>query len=187
MNMCLELCKPREVKVKDGKTIIIRSPQMSDLESLLEYVNSLVEEDALIKLREKMTLEKEKEWLEKSLKEIKENKRHYLVAVIDGEVVSGGELRKDFGRQSHVTEFGIAVKKEYRRLGIGTAMMKSLMDVAKKDKDIKVLHLDVYADNEPAIAMYEKLGFKEVARLKDRAQIKDRLGDQLIMDFEGEL
>ena len=39
--------------------------------------------------------------------------------------------------------------------------------------------------NNPAIKLYKKLGFKKVARLKNRVQHKGKLGDQLIMDFEG--
>ena len=77
------------------------------------------------------------------------------------------------------------MKKDYRRLGVGTVMMKRLLEIGKKDKDIKVIYLDVYAVNKPAIRMYKKLGFKQVARLKNRAKYKGKLIDQLIMDFEG--
>ena len=48
--MCLKLCKTKRVKIKDGRTITIRRPKMSDAKQLREYVNSLVDEDALIKI-----------------------------------------------------------------------------------------------------------------------------------------
>ncbi len=51
----------------------------------------------------------------------------------------------------------IEVEKSYQRQGIGTTMMKFL---AEKKIDIT---LEVRKDNIPAIKLYEKMGFKEVA------------------------
>jgi len=183
--MCLKLCKTKRVKIKDGRTIVIRRPKMSDAKQLKEYVNSLVDEDALIKINEKRSLKEEKEWLKGVLKDIRKNKKHGLLAECEDEVISMAELRKGMWRQSHVAGLGIAVKKNYRRLGVATIMMKTLLEIGKKDKGIKIIYLDVYAVNKPAIRMYKKLGFKHVARLKKRAKYKGKLIDQLIIDFKG--
>lgn len=157
---------------------------MSDAEQLKEYINSLVDEDALIKINEMQTLKSEADWLRGVLKDVRKNKKHALLAECGGEVISFVELRKGLWRQSHVASIGIGVKKNYRRLGVGTAMMKTILEIGKKDKEIKVIYLDVYAQNKAAIKMYKKLGFKKVARLKNRVQYKGKLADEFIMDLE---
>jgi len=183
--MCLKLCKTKKVKIKDGRTITIRRPKLSDARQVTGYVNSLIEEDALVKINEKQTVKQETRWLEGVLRHIRENKKHALVAECDGEIISIVELRKGIWRQSHTASVALAVKKNYRRLGVATIMMKTILDIGKRDKDIKVIFLDVYAANRPALEMYKKLGFEKVARLKNRVQYKGKLGDLFIMDFEG--
>ncbi len=155
--MCLKLCKTKRVKIKDGRVITIRRPKMSDAKQLKEYVNSLIDEDALIKINKKQSLKEESAWLKGILRDIRRNKKHALLAEYDGEVISMAELRKGMWRQSHVASIGIGVKKGYRRLGVATVMIKTLLDIGKKDKDIKIIYLDVYVDNKPAIKLYKKL------------------------------
>lgn len=59
----------------------------------------------------------------------------------------------------HQCLFVIIVAKEYRRQGIGTILMKELEKRAIKRYKIELLHLEVY-ENNPAIALYKRLGFK---------------------------
>lgn len=48
--------------------------------------------------------------------------------------------------------------KEYRNLGIGQQVLNEIKNIAREmNRD---LELDVYGDN-PAIYLYERLGFKE--------------------------
>lgn len=53
----------------------------------------------------------------------------------------------------------IGVDPDYQRHGIGRAMMDHLLAVAGDDA---VVHLEVRTDNEPAIALYQSLGFVAV-------------------------
>ena len=46
---------------------------MSDVKQLKDYVNSLVDEDALIKVNERQSLKKETGWLKGILKDIRKN------------------------------------------------------------------------------------------------------------------
>ena len=182
--MCLKLCKTKKVKIKDGRMIILRRPKMSDVNQLKDYINALIDEDAMIRINEKQTLKSERVWLTDLMRKIRKNKLHKFVAEYNGEIIGNVELRKQIGRESHVAIIGLSVKKEYRRLGVGTVLMKRILGIGKQDKEIKVIIIDVYADNKPAIKMYKKLGFKHAARLKNRVKYKGKLGDKLIMDFE---
>lgn len=59
----------------------------------------------------------------------------------------------------------IAISPEARGRGTGHALLCGLMH-ALADADIRVLHLEVAADNDAARALYAKTGFAEVGRRK---------------------
>jgi len=44
--------------------------------------------------------------------------------------------------------------------------------------------LEVYVNNEPAIKLYKKMGFKRVARIPKHIQYKGKLIDEFIMQLE---
>ena len=57
----------------------------------------------------------------------------------------------------------LAVLPEYRRMGIGEALVEALTEKLK-EKENTCLALEVRASNDPAIALYHKLGFVQVGR-----------------------
>jgi len=70
-----------------------------------------------------------------------------------------------YRKLSHHSELGIIVGTDFRGLKIGTHLMNHLMKKAKEQFNIRLLHLQVYEEN-PAIKMYKRLGFKEFGRQK---------------------
>ena len=56
------------------------------------------------------------------------------------------------------------VKKDYWKIGIGSAVMEELISSAKKCGTVKNISLGVKASNKNAIRMYEKF---ELFRIKD--------------------
>jgi len=183
--MCLKLCKTVKVKTKDGKVVTLRRPRRSDVKQLQSFINSLVDEDAPILINERATLKGEKEWLKWLLKDIGKNKKHCLVAVYKGEIIGNIELRKGKGRNSHVAEYAIAVKGGCRNIGLATIMSKAILDIGKKDKEIKLIELGVLSVNKPAMQLYKKLGFRQVTRLRKRFKYKEKYIDDIIMDLKG--
>ena len=81
-----------------------------------------------------------------------ENKKEVIGFVI-------GITQKDEG---HILV--IAIRDDYKKKGIGTFLMKKLMDIYEKN-GIKKLKLEVRVSNVPAISMYKRLGFKITNRL----------------------
>jgi ribosomal-protein-alanine N-acetyltransferase len=59
----------------------------------------------------------------------------------------------------------IAVAKRWRRRGVGEKMMKWLLQEARR-RNVTRLTLEVRTCNYPAIALYKKFGFREVALRK---------------------
>jgi hypothetical protein len=69
-------------------------------------------------------------------------------------------------------------------MGLGKALAKLLIRIAKRDKRIKIISLGVFATNEKAINLYKKLGFRRVAVLPKRFKYKGRCIDEIRMDLE---
>jgi len=67
-------------------------------------------------------------------------------------------LVSDRPRLSHKGEIAISVLKEFWNLGIGKALLKKLICIAK-EKGLYKLDLKVAQDNFNAIHLYEKIGF----------------------------
>jgi ribosomal-protein-alanine N-acetyltransferase len=82
--------------------------------------------------------------------------RHYLVAVDDG-VVQGYAGFCDYPDEGFVQT--IAVARQAQGTGLGARLLQALLDEAARRRQARVL-LEVRADNAPAIALYERFGFR---------------------------
>ena len=84
-----------------------------------------------------------------------------LVACVEGEIVghAGLHLNAAYPRRKHAASLGMAVHDKWHSKGVGTALMKALIELADKWLNLSRLELQVYTDNEPALKLYKKLGF----------------------------
>lgn len=83
-----------------------------------------------------------------------------LVAEVDGRVVGNAGMRRDEHHRSHVGHVGMMVHSDYWGMGIGSALMAALIDLAENWIGLTRIQLEVYTDNSRAIRLYEKNGFK---------------------------
>jgi len=182
--MCMKLCKQKRVRIKDGRTVLLRRPEAKDLRKIMKHINAIIDEDAPIELNKRITLAAERKWMKNMLEDVKSGKTHVIVADFDGKIVGETNLTRGRGRSSHVAEYGISVAKAYRRLGVGSALTKYILDIGRRDRNIKVITLRVYEFNKKAMRMYEKFGFRKVARLSRRVAYKGKLYDAFVMDLK---
>ena len=90
--------------------------------------------------------------------ELENSSSQYFVAVIDTEIAGFGGIWKAVD-DCHITD--IVVRKDLRKLGIGSLILEKLIQAAK-DKMVNSITLEVNANNIPAQKLYEKYGFKIV-------------------------
>lgn len=154
----------KKFKSKKGREVIIRVVKKSDVNGLLDMINSIIAEDDFIILDKKLTKEQEKEWLEKKISVILAKKGILICAEINGKVIGNCEVTKKEGRLAHTGGLGISIIKEYREEGVGWVLMKEILKWAKKLK-IKIVILDVFKTNQRALNFYKKLGFKIYGKL----------------------
>jgi ribosomal protein S18 acetylase RimI-like enzyme len=107
----------------------------------------------------------------KLIKEDAENPRNlFLVAVAKDRIVGFSRCEgHPLKRFSHKVEFGVCVLQEFWGFGIGKHLLRQSISWAD-ESGMKKMTLQVLETNEPAIALYKKLGFEIEGLLK-----KDKL------------
>ncbi|HEV2591101.1 MAG TPA: GNAT family N-acetyltransferase [Gaiellaceae bacterium] len=84
-----------------------------------------------------------------------------FVAVGDGKVV--GMINVQPSRHGYA-DIGMAVAREWRGRGVGTALLAAAVEWARARDGIHKLSLGVFAHNAAGIALYKKFGFVEEGR-----------------------
>ena len=87
---------------------------------------------------------------------------YVAVALADEERAGYAEIRMIAGEGQI---YNIAIAPEFRREGMGEALLRHLIDKADAD-GCKLVTLEVRSGNEAAMELYKKLGFREVGRRK---------------------
>jgi ribosomal-protein-alanine N-acetyltransferase len=83
---------------------------------------------------------------------------------IESGPIVGYIVARETAGELHINN--VAVRAEYRRRGIGAALLRRILDEARRRK-ANAAFLEVRCANLPAQALYEKNGFKAIARRAD--------------------
>jgi putative acetyltransferase len=105
-----------------------------------------------------------------------------LVGVADGLVIASAGLHLNASRRrSHAALLGISVQDDWQGRGIGRALLAELMRMADGWLNLQRIELTVFADNERALALYQKFGFEVEGTLRAYALREGSLEDVLTM------
>ena len=74
--------------------------------------------------------------------------------------LAGYELVKFEAERSEIYIYDLAVREEYRRQGVATALFEALKPIAR-EKGAWVIFVQADPPDAPAVALYEKLGSRE--------------------------
>ena len=98
-------------------------------------------------------------WSEKMFeRELQLEFSNFFVAIEDREI-AGYICLWTVSDEGHLTN--ITVKEKFRRKGLGSRLMKYIIDISYAMK-IKKMFLEVRASNFPALSLYGKFGFKKI-------------------------
>ncbi|MFC3533522.1 GNAT family N-acetyltransferase [Vogesella facilis] len=87
----------------------------------------------------------------------------------------------DNPRLGHIAELGITVHPAQHGQGVGSALLRALLQQAGDYLPYRRLQLKVFSDNAPAIALYEKYGFAREATLRGDSLRHGGYHDSLLM------
>jgi RimJ/RimL family protein N-acetyltransferase len=132
---------------------------------MLEYVRAVVEETEFFIIEPDElppTVVEEQTWIQEHL----DNPgKILLLAEAEGCIV--GNIRIESGpyrRVAHKGNLSMAVVRDWRGRGVGTALLRAALEWAQSSPLIEKVCVDVFATNSAATRVYERLGFTEEGR-----------------------
>lgn len=165
-------------QLKDGRTVTFDKLEEQDLPQLIEVFNSVIREGLYFHRNEGLPdLKTAKQWYKNHTRA----GLFYLAARVNGELVGGATIEPGPGKASHVAYFGIYLQREYRSTGIGTRLMRKIIEIAQQ-KGFEMIKLTVFQTNHQALCLYKKFGFQEIGRISSGVKFSDgTYTDEIIM------
>lgn len=167
-----------------GKEFVIRNVRAGDAKEIILNYYSLYDEYrgnpniGIFLFNKKPSYKDEFKWFASLMKGIKSGSKIAVVAEVGGKVVGMCEASRESNGSDklHIGSLGILIRKEYRGMGLGKAMMK---DIIKKSRGkYEIMTLGVFANNMGAKALYRKIGFRKYGFLKNGIKRRGRYMDE---------
>ena len=173
----------KEIVLKDGRKCILKPNSPEYAADMIDYLKITSNEtEFLLRYPDEVnfTLEGEKEILGRLLED---PYSIMMIAVIDGKPAGNGSINGigDKRKITHRCSLAIALYREYWGLGIGTAMIDYMTELARS-VGWKQVDLEVAAENEQALSLYRKCGFIESGRRHNALKFDDgTYHDEILM------
>ena len=155
------LYPPQTILLQDGRVCTLRSARAEDAQCVIDYMHIMLDETPYL-LRSSadftLTPAQEAAFFER---QNKDPRAIFLLGEIDGAVAGVCNLNphSDKPRTRHRADLGISVRRDYWRLGLGSAMMGAMIAFARKS-GFEQIELEVVAANRRALRLYVKFGFE---------------------------
>lgn len=164
---------------------MIRKGQVSDAQNILDFGFKVAGESPFLQLTPEEMKQMDLAYEEKWIKSFEANGGVLLVAEVEGQIV--GLLNLNRGarlRTRHTGVMGISVRKDYWNQGIGTKLIQSVLEWAKEQDGLEIIHLSVLKHNERAIYVYKKMGFQIVGERPRNLKYEDgTYADDVLMSY----
>ncbi|MBN3555829.1 GNAT family N-acetyltransferase [Fictibacillus nanhaiensis] len=170
-------------KTKTERKVTIREACLQDAERMLKAAPK-----ALVDAPYMLTTVEDLEKL--SLEDIKRELEYYaananylkLVAEYENEIVGVIDFRNGNKEKiAHQGSLAMTVLPHFRNLGVGRALLESLISWGKNSKTIEKICLEVMEDNHGAIQLYKSLNFVEEGRKAKAVKMDGRYQDLIMM------
>lgn len=174
----------KTVQLKDNRSVLIREVQEPDVHGIWRNFNEVVNEGIYLPVYSLVTDDWEKEqWLsELNFKHniclVAEDKCRPVMHQIVGQLTLENS---EWEAAPHVSTLGIIVQSGYRNSGLGHALIKAGIEVARQLGKKKLI-LSTFATNAMGIALYKSCGFKEIGRYSKQYFIKNEYIDEILME-----
>lgn len=166
-----------------GVTLTVRHVRRDDVERLLSFINTLSAEQTFITFQgEKVSLEEESRYVEGFIQKVENHLAVKLLVFHEGNLIGVGDIITKEKVEKHIGVFGLTIAMEWRKKGIGSLLMKLVMEEAERNiPTMQFVTLGVFGNNPIAKKLYEKMGFREYGMLPKGIQHKGELVDHIYM------
>lgn len=172
--------KPLTLSLKDGRSAILRCAEPDDAPALLECLRAIASETEFV-----LNYPEECTWTEEQERALlvgfaRNPNQLFLVCCLEGSIVGSCNLELNAKLKTrHRASVAIALRRECWGLGIGTAMLEATLEAARA-RGIAQVELDYIEGNARGRALYDKLGFVQVAEHPDAVRLRDGSSRSLI-------
>jgi L-amino acid N-acyltransferase YncA len=150
------------VTLRDGVRVLLRPMVRDDRDRLLEFYGSIGEED----LRNFRHYVKDPALIKDWCDNLDYEKVLPMLALVKDRIVGNASLHYFEGPKRHIAEVRLFLAKDYRRRGLGMKMVRSLVDIARK-QDLRVLIAEIIAEQPKVARAFEQVGFSPRCTLED--------------------
>ena len=161
-----------DTRMIDGRQVTFRPMTAADRQAVLDFARKLPEHDLLFLRRDIMQESAVDEWIG----EIARDEVFTILALSGGAVIGYATIHRNHLRwTAHVAELRVMVAESARGLGLGRMLTQEAFANAL-GMGIEKMVAQMTMDQKGAIAVFQGLGFRPEAILRD--QVKDRAGQK---------
>ena len=174
------------IEIETGETVVLRHVLKSDLDGIWKNFNDVLEKGIYLPVFTpvKSAIEKNS-WYDN----IKKDHEICIVAEITNlkapyNIIGQCEISNlEWDAASHVGSLGIIVTEKYRDFGIGRNLIDMAIREAKKLNNKEKIILSCFSNNERAIHLYKRMGFKVVGVRKKQFYMDSEYYDEVMMEL----
>jgi phosphinothricin acetyltransferase len=157
----------------------VRPARADDAEAICRVYNQGIEDRVATLETELRTPEERRQWL------AARSSRHPVIVAeaADGTVAGWGSLNVFNAREAYrfVADFSVYVERDHRGKGVGTLMLKRLIELGREHGYHKLV-LSAFPTNASGMALYTRLGFRTVGVYKEQGLLDGRWVDTITME-----
>jgi RimJ/RimL family protein N-acetyltransferase len=177
------LTEPREMTLRSGGQVTIRSAVAEDAESLCAH-RTITSAETYFMSRYPEECNYDINVMKANLTEIAEDPKCFMVtAFLEGRVVAdlGVSYVRRYLKYCHRAYLGVSIQQSCCNLGLGGIMLEIAIEQSRKN-GFEQLELGTFEDNARALHLYEKHGFRRYGVQPRAFKLKDgTYRDEVIM------
>lgn len=161
---------PKHEKLRDGTEVVVRLMVKEDQRALFEFFQKVPQEDRLFLRDDVSDPATIRAWVDG----LNYDRVLPVLALADGEVIGDATLhRRERGWARHVGTVRLVIHPDYREKGLGTLLIRELVDIAKGLK-LERLVVELMGTQQAALSAFRHLGFEREAIVYQH--VKDQAG-----------
>jgi len=166
--------------------VITKGSQLRKIgaKAYLDYISPFIKEKAFLIITKIPTLKEQKKWLGDNAGAIDSGEQINVLLFVDGKLCGNADANKGKRSECHNVEIGISISKEQRGKGLGEKLLRKTIAVAKKRLKPHKIWLTHIAGNTHARNLYKKVGFVQVASLKEYLNHYGEWRDKIWMEYK---
>lgn len=151
----------------------LRELELKDVQGMLEWMHDPKVNIYFRFSPENRTQDMVEQFITQAKQDMKQKKNYHFAIVTDDDEYMGTISLKNVDWQAGVTEYAICLRSKAQGKGIGTWATNTLLQYAFEELKLNRVFLNVLSDNDTAIRLYEKCGFRYEGIFKNHICVRN--------------